>query len=112
METTGMQHVAARSRVYTKLSPFPHPSGFRRYFDYVMYGVGTLAPIALVPQVTEIYQTQSAAGFALSTWSSLMVINFLWMIYASLHKERAVLLANAGMLLMNTSVVFGIFLFG
>lgn len=106
-----MQHVAARKRVYTSLSPFPHPSGFRRYFDYLMYAVGTLAPLALVPQVTEIYRSQSADEFALLTWATLMGINLLWIAYASLHRERAVLVANAGMFLMNGAVVLGIFIF-
>ena len=112
METAGMQHVAARKRVFTSLSPFPHPSGFRRYFDFLIYIVGTLAPLALVPQVVEIFSTRSAEGFALVSWTAFVCINALWVAYALLHRERAILIANAGMGIMNASVVLGILLYG
>lgn len=112
METTGMHHVAARKRVYTRLTPFPHPMGFRRYFDYFMYAVGSLAPLALVPQVIELYGSKNASGLALSTWGILSLINLLWVVYAVLHKERPILVANLGMFLLNFSVVLGILRYG
>lgn len=111
METTGLQHVAARERIFTKLSPFPHPTGLRRYFDYLMYAVGSLAPLALVPQVVEIYGHKNASGLAASTWIILTMINLLWVAYGVLHTERPIVVANTGMLLLNLSVVIGIFLY-
>ncbi len=112
MYTGGQQHIHARKRVYRKLSPYPHPYGARRAFDYLMYIVGSLAPLALIPQVIAIYGQRDASGLAFETWFILSIINALWTTYGILHKERPIIVANIGMLLLNLSVVFGIILYG
>lgn len=108
----GMQHIEARRRIFTKLEPFPHPSGMRRTFDYVMYAVGLLAPVALFPQVLTLYQEQNASGLFLPTWLLLGTINGLWAVYGALHKERPVVIANVGLCILNYLIVLGIILYG
>jgi uncharacterized protein with PQ loop repeat len=76
-----------------------------------MYGVGIVAPLALVPQILEVYSTKSGAGLALPTWSLFVAFNILWTIYGILHKDIHILFANALMILFNGTVVLGILLY-
>ncbi|MFA5744761.1 MAG: hypothetical protein WC887_00920 [Candidatus Paceibacterota bacterium] len=104
-------HLRARIRHTKGLDPFPSPSVGKRYFDYFMYGVGIVAPLALVPQILEVYSTKSGAGLALPTWSLFVAFNILWTIYGILHKDIHILFANALMILFNGTVVLGILLY-
>lgn len=76
------------------LEPFPSRDVWKRFLDYLMYGVGILAPIALVPQIMQIYTTRSADGISLLTWLSRdyqHLVGTLWrgsQRYADLFRER------------------------
>ncbi len=107
----GQQHIQARRQLFKNLQPFPSAQGLRRFFDYLMYTVGVLAPLALLPQVTQLYAHKDAAGLSLVTWTLLGSINVLWVIYAALHRAYPILLANIGMALLNFTIVLGIFLY-
>ncbi|MBI3572390.1 hypothetical protein HY091_02570 [Candidatus Kaiserbacteria bacterium] len=104
----GQQHLHARWRLFSRLEPFPALGAFKRFLDYLMYGVGIVAPIALVPQIWQIYSTRSAAGVSLFTWSLLTVLNVLWAIYAAVHKDKQLFFANAFIVLFDLAIVIGI----
>jgi len=76
-----------------------------------MFVVGTFAPLALLPQVVQVFVNRDVAGLSASTWVLLGTINALWAIYGILHRERPIIIANAGMALLDFIVVFGIVLF-
>ncbi len=83
----------------------------RRFFDFLMYGIGVMAPLALLPQVIHVYSYKDAAGLSLTTWLLLGTINTLWVVYGWLHRAYPILLANLGMALLNFIIVVGIFLY-
>jgi len=107
----GFHHLRARIRHTKGLDIFPSRSLGKRYFDYLMYGIGIIAPLALVPQILEVYSTKSGAGLSLPTWSLFIAFNILWTIYGVLHKDIHILVANALMILFNGAVVVGILLY-
>ena len=91
--------------------PFPASTRLKRTFDYLMYGVGILAPLALLPQIIEIYSTKSSQGVSFSTWFLLMCINILWALYGAVHKDKHILLANALFLCFHLVIVAGLLLY-
>lgn len=107
----GNEHLHARRRLFKNLSPYPHPDILRRRLDTVMLVIGPLAPLALLPQVLELYRIQDASTFSLLTWCALTATNLLWTVYGLLHREPAVLFANIGFAILNSAIVIGIVLY-
>jgi len=107
----GLHHLLLRKRVSQNIETYPHPVPWKRVFDRAMYGIGILAPVALVPQAFELYTSHDASGLSLPTWVVLGIINFLWSIYGTLHKEPPIAIANVFMGLLNLSVAVGIILY-
>lgn len=107
----GFHHVQARRRRTASGAEHQAMPPARRTFDTVMLVVGTLSPLALLPQVIALYATRDATGFSLITWMLLAAINMLWAIYGLIHKEVPIFIANAGMTLLGASIAVGIILF-
>ena len=104
----GFHHVRARVRRTKDLEPFPSRNTWKRFLDYLMYGVGIIAPLALLPQIIQIYTTKSSIGISLLTWLLLALINMLWAFYGAMHKDKQLFFANAFMVLFDLIIVFGI----
>lgn len=98
----------ARARFTKDLEPFPATGALKRFFDYLMYGVGILAPLALLPQIIQIYSTKSSVGISLLTWVLLVCINTLWALYGAVHKDTHIFFANAFLILFDLIIVVGI----
>ena len=77
-------------------------------FDYVMYGVGIVQPLALVPQVLAIYVAHSKVGVSLATWILLTLFNTLWAIYGYTHKAAPILIANILLTVLDLAIVLGV----
>ncbi len=107
----GFHHLRARARVGKGLEHFPSRNKAKGLLYYFMYAVGIFAPLALLPQIIELYTSQSSEGLSLPTWSLLTVFNILWATYALVHKDKHILFANALMAVFNTSIVVGILLY-
>jgi uncharacterized protein with PQ loop repeat len=107
----GFHHIRARARTREGLEPFPALGARKRFLDYLMYGVGILAPIALLPQIVQIYSTKSAEGISLMTWALLAGINSLWALYGAVHKDTHIFFANAFMILFDLIIVVGILVY-
>ncbi|MCX6786626.1 MAG: SemiSWEET family transporter [Candidatus Kaiserbacteria bacterium] len=107
----GFHHMRARARLTKGLEPFPAIGSWKRFLDYLMYGVGIIAPIALVPQILQIYTTRSAAGVSLLTWILIAIFNALWALYGAVHKDRQLFFANAFVVLFDLIIVVGILMY-
>ena len=107
----GQQHLTARVRLFKYLEPFPSKDAFRRGLDYLMFGVGIIAPFALLPQVIELYSSKSSVGLSLTTWILLSFYNLLWVLYGAVHRTWPVLLANTLMAVFDLIIVVGILLY-
>src|SRR3989344_6997499 len=107
----GFHHLRARARATKGLEPFPSRDRMKRCLDYLMYGVGVFAPLALVPQILQIYTTKSSVGISLSTWLLLTLFNILWATYAVVHKDKHILFANILMAVFNGVIVVGVLMY-
>ena len=107
----GFHHIRARARHTKGLEPFPATGALKHFFDYLMYAVGVFAPLALVPQILQIYTTRSSAGVSLLTWSLFTLLNILWVFYGAIHKDKHIFFASALMILFDLVVVIGILLY-
>ena len=107
----GFHHIRARARSAKGLEPFPAKGVWKRLFDYLMYVVGIFAPLALVPQILQIYTTKSAEGVSLLTWLLFTLLNTLWTTYGAIHKDKHIFIASGLMILFDLVVVIGILVY-
>ena len=107
----GFHHLRARALVARGLEPFPAKDARKRFLDRLMYGVGIFAPVALLPQIFQIYSTKSGAGVSIFTWSLLTLLNLLWALYGAVHKDGQIFFANAFIALFDLAIVIGILLY-
>ena len=107
----GFHHLRARARATKGLEPFPSRNKMKRFLDHLMYGVGIAAPLALVPQILQLYTTKSGAGLALPTWLLFIVFNILWATYGVVHKDMHIIFANVLMALFNATVAVGVLVY-
>ncbi len=107
----GFHHLRGRMRITKGLEPFPAKGAFKKFLDYLMYVVGIFAPLALLPQIIQLYSTQSAAGLSIVTWVSVTCINGLWGLYGAVHKDRQIFYANFLMASFDLVIVAGILLY-
>ncbi|MCX6787178.1 MAG: SemiSWEET family transporter [Candidatus Kaiserbacteria bacterium] len=107
----GFHHLRARARRTKDLEPFPSPNAWKRLLDYLMYAVGIAAPVALVPQIVQIYTTHDAQGVSFLTWFLLALANILWTLYGVVHKDMHIFFASALMIVFDVIIVVGILLY-
>lgn len=107
----GLHHLHARKRIYERLEEFPHPNIFKRALDNLMYAVALASPLVLVPQIIQLYTTQSTAGLAIHTWILLFAINTLWTIYSIVHRDWPLFISSFTMGVLDIVIVAGILMF-
>ncbi|MBP9711120.1 MAG: hypothetical protein KBD50_02600 [Candidatus Pacebacteria bacterium] len=106
----GVRHVSKRRKA--RLAGLPTRSSvLKNALDLLIYPVAIAAPLALFPQVLQVYQTKDASSLALPTWLILGILNVVWMFYGVVHKERPIVLTNVMLALLNFAVVVGIVLY-
>ena len=109
----GLHHMHVRKRASKKTtSPYPHPTPWKRKFDYVMYCVAFLSPATFIPQVALIYSTQDASGLSFISWALANGTNLLWLSYGYIHRDIALIgngIVAAG---LNGLMIYGIYLYG
>ena len=107
----GFHHLRERARVTQGLEPFPARSFKLRAIDRLMYGVGFLAPLALLPQIFQIYSTKSSMGVSLLTWVLLMCSSIFWIIYGVVHKDMHILFASGFMIIFHLTIIIGLIIY-
>jgi len=83
----------------------------RQALDWLIYPAAVASPLALVPQVWQLYATHDVSSLSLPTWATLGVINIIWIIYGLVHREGPVLLTNAALMILNFSIALGVLLY-
>ena len=107
----GFHHLRSRALLSGGLEPFPARGALKRFLDRLMYTVGILAPLALLPQVVQLYTTKSSAGVSLVTWILLACSNLLWLMYGIVHKDKPIIIAHALFIVMDSSIVAGVLMY-
>jgi uncharacterized protein with PQ loop repeat len=64
-----------------------------------------------IPQVHQIWKEQNVAGLSILTWIVYLIASAFWFIYGIIHKENQIALVNFIFIILNTTIVLGIFIF-
>lgn len=111
MQNAGHHHLHARKRLYTRLEPFPSADAFKRWFDYLMYIVAIGGPLAMVPQVIQLFTSKDAIGLSLLTWGMWLLFSGMWFIYGIIHKEVPMMISQGLYIVLHVILISGIFMY-
>jgi len=103
----GFHHLRSRVLIGKDLEPFPARNSWKRFLDHLMYGVGVFGPLALLPQVVQIYTMKDASGISLASWALLAFFNILWVLYGIVHKDKPIIIAHVLFAILNALVAVG-----
>jgi MtN3 and saliva related transmembrane protein len=107
----GFHHLRSRALIANGLEPFPAKGAWKRYLDYLMYGIGVFAPLALLPQIGSIYFDHETKGVSLETWVLLSIFSVLWTIYGIVHRDKPIIITHSLFTILDASIVIGILLY-
>ncbi|MDP2655552.1 MAG: SemiSWEET family transporter [bacterium] len=107
----GFHHLRSRVLATQGIEPFPARGSWKRFLDYLMYGVSVFAPFALMPQIVSIYRDHQTQGVSLETWVLLTAFSILWTIYGIVHKDKPIIITHSLFMILDGSIVIGILLF-
>lgn len=96
----GLRHLHRRNK-----------AGFKHALDILIYPAAVIAPLALLPQVWQVFSTHDVSSLSLPTWVVLGFINFLWIFYGWAHRERPIMLTHAAFCILNFAIAGGILLY-
>lgn len=91
---------------------YPHEGAWKGLLDRIIYPVGLMGPIMLLPQVFKVFVEQNAEGLSLLAWLLLLFPALLWSLYGFAHKERVIVIANVAWCVAYAAVIIGILLYG
>ncbi len=92
-----------RSRAHNKKQKV---NSITRFVDALAYFVGVFGNIAVIPQIIKAWQSD-APGLAVLTWLLFILIGFIWLAYAILHKAKPLIVAQTIGIGCNVLVVGG-----
>lgn len=104
-------HINIRKRIYQKYQPYPSNKNFIRYLDRWVSVLGTVTALAVLPQVMEIWDKQSAENISLLTWGLFTIWAYTMLLYGFVHKAKPIIVTYIFASILNTLVVIGIFMF-
>lgn len=74
--------------------------------DSMAYIVGVVGNIAVIPQIIKAWQSD-APGLAVVTWALFIGIGLVWLVYAIMHKQKPLIVAQLVSISCNLAVVTG-----
>jgi len=108
----GVRHISRRRIKFKNgKEPFERISVLKTALDVLMYPVAIMAPLALVPQVWQIYATHDASSLSMPTWAILVFFNMLWIFYGCVHRDKPIIITNIMFGFFNFLVVLGVILY-
>ena len=82
------------------------------FLDKLTFIVGVIGPFTVIPQIYEIFTTQTAANVSLVTWLLIFIVTFPWILYGIAHKEKSIIVSFILWEIANLLVVIGVLLYG
>jgi uncharacterized protein with PQ loop repeat len=84
----------------------------KRLVGYSMYAVAIIMPLSNLPQIIQLYSTQTAAGLSLQTWVIYMAFGFVPLAYGLVYKVRPMVISNILWTAVDVIMIYGIVRFG
>jgi uncharacterized protein with PQ loop repeat len=76
--------------------------------ERLMYGIALIAPIMTIPQAMQVWFDHRVQGVSITTWGAYAAVSCLWLVYATIHKERPLVLTHCLLIIVDTSIVLGV----
>lgn len=83
-----------------------------KFLDKIIFLAAVVGPIMTIPQIINIWVQKSTEGVSLYTFGSYLLLNFVWLYYGLVHRDRAIIFAYLMWILANSTVVIGLLLYG
>jgi len=83
-----------------------------QFIDILTYAAAVFEPILVVPQIYRIFQEGSADGVSLATWIGFQVMTTVWLWYAVVHRQKAILISSGLFWIVQLGVIIGGFTYG
>jgi len=107
----GLHHFNVRKRIHKKHEPYPHPKKFINFFDKYIILVAIIIPVMTIPQVIKIWINKSASDLSLISWTAFLISAVSWLIYSTIHKEKALILNSILWITLYILIIAGVLLF-
>lgn len=73
--------------------------------------VALIGPIALIPQVLQLYTLRDASDLSPVTWILWEILSGIWLVYGLVHKEVPIIVGNLAFLVLQAIVIIAIFIY-
>jgi uncharacterized protein with PQ loop repeat len=113
-----IHHIDKRKRVHgrrilkKKYQPYPHPDRVKYFLDHAIYVIGILAPVVGSSQAIKIWTEQTAEGVSIIMFGFNLITDVVLLAYGIVHKTTPIVIMYVLWLIVNMSIVAGIFMYG
>lgn len=83
----------------------------QKFIDKLMSAAAVIHPLTAMPQIYDIYSTQSAAGVSLWTWLGFMVLGLIFLAYGLLHRLKPIIVTQILWFIVDFLIVLGVLLY-
>jgi uncharacterized protein with PQ loop repeat len=84
----------------------------KKLIDRLIYPIAIGGPLLTIPQIMKIWIGKQASGVSVFTWSSLVVLNFIWLIYGFLHKDKPIIITAGLAIVIDILIALGALIYG
>lgn len=110
--SAGLHHFHKRKRIHQKLEKYPSTDKKKNLMDKLIYIIIFVAPIMTIPQLMKIWVEKNATGLSIFSWGTYAIGSFLWLGYGLVHKEKPLIVSHLIWVILHTSIIVGIILYG
>jgi len=83
----------------------------KKVLDRTIYIASFAGPMTGLPQIFQIFSTQSAAGVSIWSWIMGMGFSAIWITYALFYKLKPILIAQSLWLIIDIIIIVGIMMY-
>jgi uncharacterized protein with PQ loop repeat len=103
VQTKGLHHLHKRKRS----NQLKKATKAQKIMDRIIYIVGIIGPLFLLPQVLKIWIYKDASGVSAISFAALGLVSALWIPYGIMHKEKPIIINYILFTLFNFAICLG-----
>lgn len=112
MHYLGMKHKIEREENILKKILKKWRKPYVVFLDRLTFIAGIVGPFTVLPQIISIFSSQSAEGVSLTTWVSIFIVTFPWVLYGIAQKDATIITSFIMWEIANLAVVVGVLMYG
>ena len=89
-----------------------HKSSKKNAFHYIVLASSVIYPLSTIPQIVNIFSSESAENISLTTYIFYMIFTIIFLSYGFSEKLKPIIVLQSLWFLMYGSVLVGIFIYG